>query len=432
MKLTVTELFAGVGGFRVGLNHIQDFDATTGRAIEEGPWQFVWANQWEPSTKVQHAFHCYTTRFGVAGHINEDINKVDKTTIPDHNLLVGGFPCQDYSVARSLSNEKGIEGKKGVLFWDIRDVLIAKKPSFVLLENVDRLLKSPASQRGRDFAIMLRTFHDLGYFVEWRVINAAEYGMPQKRRRVFIFAYKQDSKYGQSIQASISSALASENDDTNLNAWLSKSSFFNTIFPIETYQGLITETDLTIYEDVVAVSNAYKGGKFLTSGIMVNDKVYHMDAEPIIEAPITLGETINTARPHETAKMDTYVIADDKVEKWRYLKGNKRIERTRPNGEIYYYSEGAMNFPDDLNVAGRTMLTSEATTNRSSHIVLDSELGKYRTITEVEAELLQMFPPNWTNTGMTKRNRYFMMGNALVTGVISRLEPTLRKIIENE
>src|SRR5699024_5905062 len=114
------------------------------------------------------------------------------------DLIVGGFPCQDYSVARSLSGEKGIQGKKGVLFWEIARAIENTHPKYVLLENVDRLLKSPSSQRGRDFAVMLATFQHFDYSVEWRVINAADYGFPQRRRRVFIFAYKNDLSFEQS------------------------------------------------------------------------------------------------------------------------------------------------------------------------------------------------------------------------------------------
>ena len=106
MNKTAIELFAGVGGFRVGLNHVTLNE--NGKAIEDGNrFNFVWANQWEPSTKIQHAFECYHKRFSNgnddAEFSNEDISTVDKTMIPDFNLLTGGFPCQDYSVARSLS-----------------------------------------------------------------------------------------------------------------------------------------------------------------------------------------------------------------------------------------------------------------------------------------------------------------------------------------
>ena len=79
------------------------------------------------------------------------------------------------------------------MWWSIRDILEAKRPKYVLLENVDRLISSPASQRGRDFAIILASLADLDYMVEWRIINAADYGMPQRRRRVFIFAYHKKS-----------------------------------------------------------------------------------------------------------------------------------------------------------------------------------------------------------------------------------------------
>lgn len=187
MEKTVCELFAGVGGFRVGLEEA------------DSNWKTVWANQWEPSRKSQYAFECYVSHFGKnKNYINEDIASIDKNDIPDHNLLVGGFPCQDYSVARS--GAKGMEGKKGVLWWQIRDVLEAKSPKFVLLENVDRLLKSPASQRGRDFGVILACFNDLGYTVEWRVINAADYGFAQRRRRTFIFACKNDTNYYKTIK----------------------------------------------------------------------------------------------------------------------------------------------------------------------------------------------------------------------------------------
>lgn len=410
MELKVVELFAGVGGFRVGLNKINEFDATTGRAIENGNWEFVWANQFEPSTKSQPAYNCYTTRFGAEHTSNKDIHEVDKAIeIPEHTLLVGGFPCQDYSVARSLSNEKGIEGKKGVLFWDIRDIVEAKRPPFVLLENVDRLLKSPASMRGRDFAIMLKTFDDSGYNVMWRVINAGDYGMPQKRRRVFIFAFKKDIKYAHNLE--------------------NKSNLFNDLFPIIDEIKKIEVTDINEYEDVLTVSNEYTGGKFLTSGSMINGVARHFDVKAAVEKLYTLERLLDDASEHNEVDKTAFIVENDKLDKWKYLKGGKRIERTSKTGHKYIYSEGGMAFPDKMEEPARTMLTSESTVNRSSHIILED--GKYRTLTPIEAEMIQMFPPNWTNT-MTNRQRFFMMGNALVTGIVSRLEPKLKAIIEAE
>ena len=187
-EVRIIELFAGVGGFRVGLER-----------ADKNFYKTVWANQWEPATKIQHAAMVYAARFGKDSICNLDINTVKTEDIPDHDILVGGFPCQDYSVASTLANSKGIEGKKGVLWWEINRIVEAKRPPFILLENVDRLLKSPSTQRGRDFGIMLRCLNDLGYGVEWRVINAADYGMPQKRRRVFIFAFHKSTNHYKSL-----------------------------------------------------------------------------------------------------------------------------------------------------------------------------------------------------------------------------------------
>ena len=247
MNKSVVELFAGVGGFRVGLNQIKDIDEN-GRAIENGDWNFVWANQWEPSTKTQDAFNCYVKRFGEKSCSNIDINLVNKKDIPDHTLLTGGFPCQDYSVARTKSGEKGIEGKKGVLWWQINDILLAKKPPFVLLENVDRLIKAPARQRGRDFGIILRCLSDAGYSVEWRVINAAEYGHPQKRRRTYIFAYSNETNYYKQ-----QSEITPENIIT-------ESGIFAKAFPISKIDGKIAEVDLSsnVHKDLVDMTSDFK------------------------------------------------------------------------------------------------------------------------------------------------------------------------------
>lgn len=414
MKKTVVELFAGVGGFRVGLNNITSFNEETGLAIENGSWDFVWANQWEPSTKVQHAYDCYVKRFGNENVSNTDINLVNKNNIPDHSLLVGGFPCQDYSVARTKSNEKGIEGKKGVLFWDIADTLETKQTPFFLLENVDRLLKSPAAQRGRDFGIMIRTLSDLGYDLEWRVINAAEYGRAQRRRRVFIFGWKRNTKYGKKIKT------------TDANIIISEDGLFAKTFKVEQTKSELKIGEVNTYKDTVEMTEGFKF-QFKNTGVVLNGIVHTIDTQPIIEEPITLGEILDL-----TTNKEEFNLNDKQIKKFEYLKGSKRIERTRPNGEIYYYSEGAMSQFDSLALPGRTMLTSEASVNRSTHILLDPITDKVRFLTPIEAERLQDFPDNWTDTGMPTKRRYFMMGNALVTGIVKEMGTVLEEIFENE
>lgn len=414
MDKSVVELFAGVGGFRCGLNHVSlDGD----EVIEDDVWDFVWANQWEPSTKTQAAFDCYVKRFGESkNHVNEDICSIDKNTIPNHTLLVGGFPCQDYSVARSLSNEKGIEGKKGVLWWEIAKVLEYKRPPFVLLENVDRLLRSPSSQRGRDFAIMIKTFLDNGYSVEWRVINAADYGFPQKRRRVFIFAFHESTNYFNYINKFSSERL------------VYKEGLFAKNFPITDAKLNYGKTRIDL-KDIFEINDSFNF-HFFNSGIMHKGIINTYKTEPMKEETTILEDVIE-----KDVVDEKYFIPDEKLEKWKYLKGSKKINRKKPNGETYCYSEGSIAFPDRLDAPARTMLTSESTCNRSSHIIKDLKSGKFRVLTPVEAERIQMFPDNWTDIeskSMTERRRYFLMGNALVVGIVERIGNYLKKIIEDE
>ena len=413
MEKTVVELFAGVGGFRCGLNHVE---LKNDKVIENGNWKFVWANQWEPATKTQEAFECYTKRFGDKDASNVDIFKVNKKDIPNHTLLVGGFPCQDYSVAKTLSSSKGIEGKKGVLWWAIADVLKVKKPPFVLLENVDRLLLSPANQRGRDFGIILRSLLDNGYAVQWRIINAGEYGLPQKRRRVYIFAYHKSTNYFKNLEK------------INMKDIIFEKGIFSKEFPIKDIELEYNMANISksTYKDLVDISDNFKT-QFYNSGVMCNGKIYTVKVES------NCNEIYPLKKIRENTKVDEkYFLTDDKIKKFEYLKGNKRIPRIKPNGEEYFYTEGSMPFPDNLESPARTMLTSESGISRTTHVIEDKQTKKLRLLTPKECERINQFPDDWTNTGMTDKKRYFMMGNALVVGVIEKIEIELTIIINEE
>ena len=413
MKKTAIELFAGVGGFRCGLNNVE---LKNDKTIENGNWDFVWANQWEPATKTQDAFNCYIKRFGEKDASNVDIFQVNKKEIPNHTLLVGGFPCQDYSVAQTLSNSKGIEGKKGVLWWAINDILKVKKPPFVLLENVDRLLISPAKQRGRDFGIILRSFLDNGYAVEWRIINAGEYGHPQKRRRTYIFAYHKSTNYYKSLEKE------------NLKDIIYSKGMFCKQFPIKDDEPEYNTINISkdTYKDLVEVTNNFKA-QFYNSGVMIKGKIYTSKVVAVPTKEYTLKNII------EHKKVDNkFFLKDESLEKFKYLKGSKRIPRVKPNGEPYFYSEGAMAFPDSLDSPARTMLTSEGGISRTTHVVEDYQTKKLRLLTPIECERINEFPDDWTNTGMTDKRRNFMMGNALVVGIIKKIGIEVEKIIENE
>lgn len=314
--------------------------------------------------------------------------------------MVGGFPCQDYSVAHGLANEKGIQGKKGVLWWQIRDTLIAKKAPFCLFENVDRLLKSPSTQRGRDFGIMLACMNELGYSVEWRVVNTALYGAAQRRRRTFIFAYQDKTKYGKSMKK------------VNPVTVISQDGFFAITFPIQPVDK-VRQCEMT--GDVVDVSDKFSFD-FGNAGYMHNGVIYTADSVEIEEAPTLLWDIL------QSNVDEHYYIPEEKMEKWTYLKGAKKVPRVAANGPEYIFSEGPVAFPDPWDRPGRTMLTSESTLNRSTHVVEDPGTHRLRLLTPVEAERLQGFEDNWTDTGMTERFRYFCMGNALVVPMITRME----------
>lgn len=398
-KINVVELFAGVGGFRLGLEEADaDFFKT------------VWANQWEPSKKVQHAFDCYASHFEEGIKSNEDITTVHDSVFQELkiDLLVGGFPCQDYSVARSLSGEKGLEGKKGVLFWEIKRVLENSHPKYVLLENVDRLLKSPSKQRGRDFAVMLATFRDLNYIVEWRVVNAAEYGAAQKRRRVFIFAYKSTLDY------------AEKQSDIAMSDVVFKEGFFAKTFPVKDKPYQNRDDKFELPPDVLEISDEFSRN-FYTAGLMVNGKVFTAQTQVLNEQYKPL---IGILVDEETIE-ESHYLTEAAIEKFTYLRGPKKIERTSAEGHQYIFSEGGMSPTDDINGPGRTMLTSEGSINRSTHIVEIS--GRKRYLTPVECERLNGFPDNWT-VGMPNRMRYFCMGNALVVSLITAMGKQIKKI----
>jgi DNA (cytosine-5)-methyltransferase 1 len=422
-KIKVAELFAGVGGFRIGLEGWNGKSATTNyKKNIDTKYEVVWSNQWEPSTKIQHASLVYENRFGKVGHSNEDISSVDVSKIPDHDLLVGGFPCQDYSVATTLKNSKGLIGKKGVLWWSIHKILSEKinKPKYLLLENVDRLLISPSGQRGRDFAIILKSLNDLGYAVEWRVINAAEYGMPQRRRRIFILAYLQGTTIYENI------------NEVSPKKWILEDGTLAEAFPATT-ENIVLPTEFTLKGDIVSISENFNKngtkGIFENTGLMINGLVFTIKTKPNYDGKYTLlKDLIQNGEVTEE-----FYINDQDLEKWIYLKGPKKIIKTNADGFEYNYSEGGMGFPDALDKPSRTIITGEGgkSASRFKHVILTSK--GHRRLSPVELERLNMFPDDHTKLdGVTNSKRAFFMGNALVVGVIEKIGIALTQKIQNE
>ena len=422
-KVKVVELFAGVGGFRIGLEKCGSF------------YETIWSNQFEPATITQHASRIYKYQFPKGEHINKDITTVPVSSIPDHDMLVGGFPCQDYSVTRILSQSKGLEGKKGVLWWEIYRILSEKKdkaPELLMLENVDRLLISPSKQRGRDFAIMLASLDQLGYAVEWRVINAAEYGMPQKRKRTYILGYKNNSKIYKSIN--------------KLDIWLKADGVFAKAFPAN-FEENKTDNIHSLYKygnDIKNISDHFNEDNsirlFLNSGVMKNGKYLSLKSTPNYQGDFTnLGDIIIK----EDLAIDNSFLIDKKdIGKWEYYKGAKREIRKRKDGGTFNYNEGQMAFPDSLDKPARTIITSEGgrSPSRTTHVILDQK-HRLRRLLPIELERCNMFPDNHTKYMISDKpdglpelvsntKRAFMMGNALVCGIVTKLGQELKNRIK--
>ncbi len=409
-KIRVVELFAGVGGFRIGLEGASD------------TYETIWNNQWEPSTRHQDASLVYVARFGSKGHSNKDINLVPTSDIPDHDLLVGGFPCQDYSVAATLSKSGGIEGKKGVLWWQIYRILQEKgekRPKYIFFENVDRLLNSPATQLGRDFAIILASLADLGYFVEWRIINAADYGMPQRRRRTYIIGYQMDSVVARKIE--------------RMEDWVGFDGVMATAFEFRPKAGTISEFDIVgpIQKVSASFNKEGKDSPFGNAGMMMNRHVYSVDAEPVYDGP---RQTLGGNLVDENLVPEDFFITDEELPKWQYEKGAKKINRVSKEGYEYVFSEGGMAFPDNLDQPSRTIITGEGGTapSRFKHVIR-TKSGRYRRLLPIELERMNMFPDNHTlHPEVTDGRRAFLMGNALVCGIIEQIGKSLYQFIYDE
>jgi len=319
LPLKVIELFAGVGGFREAMSTPKTKDF----------YKVIWSNQWEPKESKkqgdnQTANKVYLEKFAKEGapHCSEDIDKVTgekgMPKIPESfDLLVGGFPCQDYSVAKPRNASEGMNGPKGVLWWNIRKILEKRTPPFVLLENVDLLVKSPSDCRGRDFAIILKCLDELGYFVEWRVINAGDYGYIQRRRRTYIFAY-QPSSHKEARLSNLSADV------------LREESLLNKVFKISDL------TDVSLHEfdakiDSEKLKDAYqsKGGisPFMATGIMAKRKCISANHKVVRgkrNKQHLKDALLRKSEIRDETELESFRIhGQERIKAWAYVKGKK-------------------------------------------------------------------------------------------------------------
>ena len=434
--IDVIELFAGVGGFRLGLEGFRKSDSRyysslTGYSDEiTNPSFFntIISNQFEPSTKIQVASSVYTKQFGKTGHYNLDINKllVDNILECQQNfgkverplMMVGGFPCQDYSVGTLLKNSKGLKGVKGVLWWEINRLLcelkdIGKTPKYLLFENVDRLLKSPVKSRGSDFATILYCLRKLGYTVEYQSVNAADLGFVQKRSRVFILAYFGKPKG--ILRDTLNISQISSGDIINIPDYKFTKS------------------------NIGRIQNRFKGLKtspFLNGGILHEGSVFPFKAEfaksynPMVFEDIRIDESLED--------VSSLLVSNKTIKNWKEAKGGKRIQRFKPDGTPYIWSEGAMEVYQKNDKPLRTIITSEGSLSpsRTRHLVpLNNPINGhiYRILHPLEMERANMFPDYFTlDNNISPKKVGFLMGNALVVGIVEKIRNTILELEINK
>ena len=414
------ELFAGVGGFRIGLSKADKvFDC-------------VWANQWEPATKVQHAANVYRYHFGDKDLSNTDINDVIKENhpIPNHDLLTAGFPCQDFSVAHTVAWSKGLEGKKGNLWYSILDVIDKKNPRYCLFENVNRLLLSPALERGRDFAYILASLNDRGYAVEWLVVDASKYGFPQKRKRVFFLCSKKGTKTYQDLKKGKEGVLkntfpfTSKEQTIHLSSHIGDGSL-DTVFK---------KFNPPPKGKKIYGSFTYKSPKkFFDYGTCIDREYVTYNIIPYYRGKYTLLGDIIVKEDNSIPK--EYFVNKTDLKKWKEAKFGGVFSRKSKEGFEYKISIGKMSLDDSLNEPSRTILTGEGgkAASRTKHLI-KTHSGQYRRLLPTELEKLNMFPDSFTEFGKEKdgteynlldSRRAFLMGNALVTGCVKQIGKVL-------
>ena len=428
-QLKTIELFAGVGGFRLGLERVHG-----------SPFRVNLSNQFEPGRKVQHASNVYKARWSGDIHLNEDIATVlnsdagrNAIRAADPDVVVGGFPCQDYSVAKPLSKSEGIAGKKGVLWWSIAELLTQRladgKPvKYLILENVDRLISSPAVCRGRDFSTVLSTLSQLGYAAEWRVVNAADYGFSQRRRRTFIVAYHESTDVCQQAKRDMNARPGD---------WFMRSTLTRALpaEPENHYDGVAPAFRVRndpFQEQMYYRPLSNRKTRFENAGLMLDGYVWtsRVKSAALTDfsnftgrvGALTLGDVVRKTGPVPT----NFYVSDADKAKWMAAKAAKKAVRVK-DGFEYEYSEGAMAFPDSLDRPSRTIITSEGGTSatRTKHIVA-SPLGRLRRLTPEELEELNGFPRGFTETdGVSDVARAMLMGNALVVGLVTRIGEAL-------
>ncbi|WP_071191116.1 DNA (cytosine-5-)-methyltransferase [Trichormus sp. NMC-1] len=360
-RLTAIELFAGIGGFRLGL--------------ENANIETVWANDInELCCKV------YKSNFGKDAIVLGDINEISISDIPNHNILTAGFPCQPFS---SAGKKLGVRDRvRGTLFERIVEIIDAKKPKYFFLENVKRLL---TMENGYHFRVILNALSELDYLIEWRIISPISFGIPQNRDRILIFGTKLNS--------------------TDINYHL-----------LENTSVFLTKDDLIDLENIeiliekeLSPITANKGKNYHW-GIAYKNKMFTQNLSPLSD--IKPRKKLKHILQDEAIVDTQFDFTNDTLER---IKQSKSVNRYCQGVEILYNQEGGSRL--GYTIFGINGIASTLTASTSRHYERYKIGEKFRRLTNVEYARLMGFPDDWCREAKIY-NQYALFGNAIVPACV--------------
>jgi DNA (cytosine-5)-methyltransferase 1 len=353
------ELFAGIGGFRI--------------ACENLKIKTIWANDLDKKAAKVYSGNWNDGSFNL-GDIWTLIDKV-----PRHDLLTGGFPCQPFS---SAGKKQGLRDPRGTLFQAIIEIIKKNEPKYFVLENVKRLL---SMENGQHFATIIEALSSLGYLVEWRLLNALDFGLPQNRERIIIIGTKSLDN--------IFSYLLSNNDTNNITEkTFNKLSYHNTWMDITKHNKYFKNWGLAF------------NGKFISEDISIFSAA--MRSVKLIEI---LEDNVH----------DSFFFQEDTLNR---IKNSIKVDRYYNGVQIIYNQSGGARMGYTIFGTGgiAPTLTSSSSRHYERYLVGD----KFRRLTNVEYARIQGFPDKHCNF-VTPYDQYKLYGNAvpppLVKWVINQI-----------
>ena len=417
------ELFGGIGGFSYGIEKAWQSKPkeqrirsifndgnksnTEGRQINDNHTCLAYYEL------DKYAVQTYNKNFGTSWK-PADIRKVSAGSVPDHDVLCAGFPCQSFSIA---GKRKGFVDTRGTLFFEICRIAQAKRPKILFLENVKGLLNH---DNGRTFATILLSLYELGYFVEWQVLNSKHYGVPQNRERVFIighlggeprqkvFPIGEDDKPYPNTERGTESETQFYTAITSREGARKENNFVKVAGTLDEDGWEKRHEQIRRVHDVSGISPTIPTG----TGGGVMTKIITHNLQPKSEFRPSLLKDKNAGGHGHLQKDDgtTYTLDS----------GNTQAVEIKP---VAYRTRTYMNQGGHFEFRGDNVANQLTTVQKDSMLMKEQQI---RRLTPTECERLQGFPDGWTE-GVSDTQRYKQLGNAVTTNVIEAIANKLLK-----